>query len=89
MVGGHLDSWIAGTGATDDGAGMIIAMEAMRILRAACTAAPNHSHRSVVGEEQGEFGSLGYVRRHFATIGLSTKPEELAVPNSFGNRSGR
>ena len=34
MVGGHLDSWIAGTGATDDGAGAIIAMEAMRILTA-------------------------------------------------------
>src|SRR5258708_766484 len=34
MVGGHLDSWIAGTGASDDGAGAIIAMEAMRILAA-------------------------------------------------------
>jgi hypothetical protein len=33
MVGGHLDSWIAGTGATDDGAGAIIALEAMRILK--------------------------------------------------------
>src|ERR1700723_4475662 len=34
MVGSHLDSWIAGTGATDNGAGVIIAMEAMRILNA-------------------------------------------------------
>ena len=34
MVGGHLDSWIAGTGATDNGAGAIVAMEAMRILNA-------------------------------------------------------
>ena len=34
MVGGHLDSWIAGTGATDNGAGTIVAMEVMRILKA-------------------------------------------------------
>src|SRR5579863_1765485 len=34
MLGGHLDSWISGTGATDDGAGSIIALETMRILRA-------------------------------------------------------
>src|SRR5271156_6081702 len=81
MVGGHLDSWIAGTGATDDGAGVIIAMEAMRILNA-LHVQPRRTIRIALwsGEEQGEFGSLGYVRRHFATIGLSTKPEELAVP---------
>ena len=81
MVGGHLDSWIAGTGATDDGAGAIVAMEAMRIL-SALHAQPRRTIRVALwsGEEQGEFGSLGYVRRHFATIGLSTKPEELAVP---------
>jgi len=34
MVGGHLDSWISGTGATDNGAGSIMAMEAVRILKA-------------------------------------------------------
>ncbi len=34
MVGGHLDSWPAGTGATDNGAGAVIAMEAVRILKA-------------------------------------------------------
>src|SRR3981081_4154574 len=34
MVGGHLDSWISGTGATDNGAGSIVAMEAVRILKA-------------------------------------------------------
>jgi carboxypeptidase Q len=81
MVGGHLDSWIAGTGATDDGAGSIIAMEAMRILTA-LHVQPRRTIRVALwsGEEQGEFGSLGYVRQHFATVGLSTKPEELLVP---------
>jgi len=89
MVGGHLDSWIAGTGATDDGAGAIIAMEAMRILNA-LHAQPRRTIRIALwtGEEQGLFGSLGYVRQHFATIGLSTKPEELAVPEFLRERVG-
>src|SRR5579862_4086517 len=81
MVGGHLDSWMAGTGATDDGAGTIIAMEAMRILRA-LNIQPRRTIRIGLwgGEEQGVFGSIGYVRNHFATISYSTKPEEQEVP---------
>src|SRR3984957_14425994 len=89
MVGGHLDSWIAGTGATDDGAGTIIAMEAMRIL-AAVHVQPRRTIRIGLwsGEEQGEFGSLGYVHSHFGTVGLSTKPEELAIPEYIRERVG-
>jgi carboxypeptidase Q len=89
MVGGHLDSWIAGTGATDDGAGVIIAMEAMRILNA-LHVQPRRTIRIALwsGEEQGEFGSLGYVHQHFATIGLSTKPEQLVVPEYARERVG-
>ncbi len=89
MVGGHLDSWIAGTGATDDGAGAIIAMEAMRILTA-LHVQPRRTIRIGLwsGEEQGEFGSLGYVHEHFGTIGLSTKPEELALPPDMRERVG-
>ena len=89
MVGGHLDSWIAGTGATDDGAGVIIAMEAMRILNA-LHVQPRRMIRIALwsGEEQGEYGSIGYVRQHFGTIGLSTKPEELAVPEFLREQVG-
>jgi hypothetical protein len=89
MVGGHLDSWIAGTGATDDGAGAIIAMEAMRIL-AALHVQPRRTIRIALwsGEEQGEFGSIGYVRRHFATIGLSMDPEQLEVPEFLRQQVG-
>ena len=89
MVGGHLDSWIAGTGATDDGAGVIVAMEAMRILTA-LHVQPRRTIRIGLwsGEEQGEFGSLGYVRQHFGSIGLSTKPEELAIPEFMRERVG-
>jgi carboxypeptidase Q len=81
MAGGHLDSWIAGTGATDDGAGAIITMEAMRIL-AALQVHPRRTIRAALwsGEEQGVFGSRGYVSQHFATVGLSTDPAQLQVP---------
>jgi carboxypeptidase Q len=89
MVGGHLDSWIAGTGATDDGAGAIIAMEAMRILTA-LHVQPRRTIRVGLwsGEEQGDLGSAGYVHSHFGTVGLSTKPEEAAVPEYIRERVG-
>ena len=89
MVGGHLDSWIAGTGATDDGAGAIIAMEVMRIL-ATLQVQPRRTIRIGLwsGEEQGDFGSIGYVRNHFATIGLATTPEQLEVPEFLRQQVG-
>jgi carboxypeptidase Q len=89
MAGGHLDSWIAGTGATDDGAGVIVAMEAMRIL-AALHVQPRRTIRIALwsGEEQGDIGSMGYVSQHFGTIGLSTNPEQLTVPEFLRERVG-
>ena len=81
MVGGHLDSWIAGTGATDNGAGAIVAMEAMRILNA-LGVKPRRTIRIGLwsGEEQGIFGSLGYVQKHFATIHYSNDPKDAVLP---------
>jgi len=89
MLGGHLDSWIAGTGATDDGAGSIIALEAMRILRA-LGLQPRRTIRAALwgGEEQGIFGSGGYVSSHFATRSYSTKPEEQVVPEFLRQQTG-
>ena len=68
MVGGHLDSWIAGTGATDNGAGTIVAMEVMRILTA-LHVQPRRTIRIALwtGEEEGLFGSRGYVKEHFGS----------------------
>ncbi len=68
MVGGHLDSWHAGTGATDNGAGVAVAMEAMRILKAAGVK-PRRTIRIGLwtGEEQGLLGSRAYVTQHFGT----------------------
>ena len=89
MLGGHLDCWIAGTGATDDGAGSIVALEAMRILRA-LNIEPRRTIRIALwgGEEQGLFGSAGYVASHFATKPLSTKPEEQVVPEFLRQQVG-
>ncbi len=81
MVGGHLDSWIAGTGATDNGAGTIVAMEAVRILKA-LDVKPRRTIRIALwtGEEQGLFGSKGYVKQHFGSAALSTAPDQQALP---------
>jgi carboxypeptidase Q len=81
MVGGHLDSWIAGTGATDNGAGTTVAMEAVRILKA-LDVKPRRTIRIALwtGEEQGLFGSKGYVTQHFGSAQLSTAPDQLQLP---------
>ena len=62
MLGGHLDSWHAGTGATDNAAGCAVAMEAMRILQA-LGVKPRRTIRVALwsGEEQGLLGSRAYV----------------------------
>jgi Zn-dependent M28 family amino/carboxypeptidase len=67
MLGGHLDSWHGGTGATDNGAGVAVAMEAVRILRT-LGVQPRRTIRIGLwsGEEQGLLGSRAYVRQHFA-----------------------
>ncbi len=69
MVGGHLDSWQSGTGATDNGAGAACAMEAIRIIRALDL----HPRRTIrvalwTGEEEGLLGSAAYVKEHFGTL---------------------
>ncbi len=81
MVGGHLDSWIAGTGATDNGAGVIVAMEAMRILNS-LHVKPRRTIRIALwsGEEEGIFGSMGYVANHYATFHYSGAKQDADVP---------
>jgi carboxypeptidase Q len=68
MLGAHLDSWHAGTGATDNGAGTIVMMEAVRILKALDI----HPRRTIriglwSGEEEGLLGSQFYVEHHFGS----------------------
>jgi carboxypeptidase Q len=89
MVGGHLDSWASAQGATDNGAGTIIAMEVMRILNA-LHIQPRRTIRVGLwtGEEQGEFGSYGYVKQHFGHVPLSTAPDQLALPDFLRKPAG-
>lgn len=81
MLGGHLDSWHTGTGATDNAAGVAVAMEAMRILKA-IGAKPKRTIRIALwtGEEQGLLGSRAYVENHFASRPETTDEEELKLP---------
>jgi len=69
MLGGHLDSWHAGTGATDNGAGVAVAMEAVRILQA-LNLKPRRTIRVGLwtGEEEGLLGSSAYVTEHFGKL---------------------
>jgi hypothetical protein len=89
MLGGHLDSWIAGTGATDNGAGTIVAMEAVRILKA-LDIKPRRTIRIALwtGEEEGLFGSKGYVKQHFGSAALSTAPDQVALPEYMRRAAG-
>ena len=66
MIGAHLDSWQAGTGATDNAAGSSVMMEVMRILKAT-GAQPKRTIRIGLwsAEEQGLLGSRGYVKKTF------------------------
>lgn len=66
MMGAHFDSWHGGTGATDNGTGSSVCMEAMRILRT-LGLKPRRTIRIGLwgGEEQGLLGSREYVKQHF------------------------
>jgi Zn-dependent M28 family amino/carboxypeptidase len=67
MLGGHLDSWHSGTGATDNAAGCAVMMEVMRILKT-LGIKPRRTIRIALwsGEEEGLLGSRAYVKSHFA-----------------------
>jgi carboxypeptidase Q len=89
MVGGHLDSWIAGTGATDNGAGSVVALEVMRILNT-LQIKPRRTIRIALwsGEEQGLFGSMRYASEHFGSFPRSTAPDEVAGAEFMRNPVG-
>jgi len=75
MLGGHFDSWNPATGATDNGAGSTMALEAIRLLKAV-GARPHRTIRVALwsGEEEGLYGSIAYVAQHFGSA-ENPKPE--------------
>ncbi len=93
MLGGHFDTWHSGTGATDNGSGCVVAMEAMRILKA-IGAQPRRTIRIALwdAEEQGFMGSRGYVTSHFFDRTKKEKKpdyDRLSVYLNFDNGSGK
>jgi Zn-dependent M28 family amino/carboxypeptidase len=88
MLGGHLDSWHAATGATDNAIGCAVMMEAARILKA-LGVQPRRTIRVALwgGEEQGLLGSKAYVKEHFGTF-ENPKPEFHKFAGYFNVDSG-
>jgi carboxypeptidase Q len=75
MLGGHMDSWHGATGATDNAAGVAVAMEAVRIIKA-LGLQPRRTIRIALwsGEEQGLLGSSAYVEQHFGKLETPPRP---------------
>ena len=89
MLGAHLDSWHAGTGATDNGAGSIVMMEAVRILKA-LDIKPRRTIRIGLwsGEEEGLLGSQGYVEQHFGSRPAMDDPNMKGMPTLLRREAG-
>ena len=89
MLGAHLDSWHSGTGATDNGAGSIVMMEAVRILKA-LDVKPRRTIRIGLwtGEEQGLLGSEWYVAHHFGSRPESKDPDRKGDPSVRRRENG-
>lgn len=95
MLGGHLDSWHSGTGATDNGAGCAAVMEAARIIIASGLK-PRRTIRVALwsGEEQGIFGSTNYVKKHFGekkdgTLVKGPDYDKLSAYYNLDNGTGK
>lgn len=93
MMGGHLDSWHGATGATDNAAGCIVMMEAVRILKATGLQ-PKRTVRIALwgGEEEGLYGSRGYVKNHFGdreTKEMKPAHEKMSAYYNIDNGTGR
>jgi carboxypeptidase Q len=88
MLGGHYDSWHGATGATDNGIGASMMLEAMRLL-AAAHVQPRRTIRVALwcGEEEGLLGSLAYVKQHFGSF-EDQKPEYAKLDAYFNIDSG-
>ncbi|HTU44028.1 MAG TPA: M20/M25/M40 family metallo-hydrolase [Bryobacteraceae bacterium] len=93
MLGAHLDSWHGGTGATDNGAGSVVMIEAMRLLKT-LNLKMDRTVRMALwgGEEEGLLGSKAYVKEHFGdpeTMKLTSEHAKLDGYFNLDNGSGR
>jgi hypothetical protein len=90
MLGAHLDSWHSGTGATDNGAGTVVMMEAVRILKALDVKLRRTIRIGLwSGEEQGLFGSQYYVQQHFGSRPpIEDDPDMKGLPTLLRREAG-
>lgn len=96
MLGGHMDSWHAGTGATDNASGCAVAMEAVRIIQS-LGLKPRRTIRIALwsGEEQGLFGSRAYVTDTFGkrnpdgTLTKTPAFDKFSAYYNFDNGTGK
>ena len=86
MLGGHLDSWHAATGATDNAAGCSVMLEAVRILKT-IGYQPRRTIRIALwsGEEEGLHGSRNYVKNHFADTAKTSTTQNNAKVSAYYN----
>lgn len=84
MAGAHFDSWIAGDGASDNGAGSVALIEAARLIHK-LGIKPKRTIRFALwtGEEQGELGSLAYVNAHFGARPGADKAFDFAGEDAW------
>jgi hypothetical protein len=93
LLGAHIDSWHAGTGAADNASGCVVMMEALRILKN-LGVSPRRTIRVALwgGEEQGLNGSRGYVEKYLYDQNTrANKPDydKFAAYFNMDNGSGR
>lgn len=93
MLGAHLDSWHSGTGATDNGAGTVVMMEAVRILKVLDKEFGMKPRRTIriglwSGEEEGLLGSQGYVEQHFGARPHMDDPAMKDIPTLLRRDAG-
>lgn len=93
MIGGHLDSWHGGTGATDNAAGSAVMIEVVRVL-SKLNLPMNRTLRIALwgGEEQGLLGSRAYVRKTFGdweTMKLTPEWDKLSAYYNIDNGTGK
>ena len=89
MAGAHLDSWHGADGAVDNGSGVAVVMEAVRILKA-IGVKPKRTIRVGLwgGEEQGYYGSYAYVEKFLATRPENTE-EDMKYMEPYAQHYGQ
>jgi hypothetical protein len=90
MIGAHFDSWIGGTGATDNGTGSSVMMEVMRILKTLNLKLDRTVRLGLwSGEEQGIYGSRAYVKETFGDpVTMQLRPAHTRLAGYFNHDNG-